>query len=1297
MFKKKNRFETIALGLALCIVMVLTTLVASNTSSPKVSAKLFATAEAAIYGLPKPTQLVPTSKTHSYPVLRGIKIDPNDPFKWEFILDSEDVERIDRTEIDRLINYFLAALTIPEEDLWVNLSPHEENRIVSDKLAQTDLGKDLLSQDYILKQLSSSLTYPETKIGKAYWKRLHEEVYKLAGTTSIPLNTFNKVWVVPQSAQVHEKGNIAFIADAKLKVMHEEDFFALRQAQDSTMQHNQVRGQRLETKNQSKEIAQLAAQVMSETVIPEIEQDINYGENFAKLRQIYHSFILSVWFKQKLQNSIFQYYIDQEKTEGIDLADKDVKEKIYNLYVEAYKKGVYNYVKKDQASNGKNIMRKYYSGGQELKSKTPAGDDLVVPTTETTASMANIMTTNAQGNLVYVAGQARDVDTVVQPPIPGLEVGDTIALGTYSAEPPTKEQFKIMFKTALASSNTNRLIIDLAQWYGIQGVAGEALDELEKEEGITRDQFVFISKVQPDHLRKDEVIAACTKTLEDLKIKKLKSFMIHWPSVLFAAKDGSEVIPLEETMAALNYLYEEGLIESIGFSNFPVQLMEKAMALTTAPVTAQFEFHPLFTPKRLRAFCKKRNIPVMGYGITAGQTKALQDKLIAHPVIREIADKHHVEPLEVVIRWSTQHEVIPVFISKKPERIKKNMDVFGFTLDSNDMAGLDRINQWRSGMPRHTLQLPPEIATFLSIDQAGLDTLHMPLDDHAALKEIIVTALRYRVTDRLIVNLHKDKAHKAIGTIIAELEAETENEEDPEDRITRDAFFLISNSAPRQLLTKEVVAALCENARKNLNVKNLEVLMLHWSQEQLHKVTREGPKSFDETIKALAELYDQGLIQAIGLDGFPPDLIRRIRKQTKAPIVAQLGHNAFYRNDHLLDYYKQTNIPVIGWAESPEQRRNYASDLKRTSANEVAAKHGVSPLKIATRWEAHDDVTPLFSPADSASVEGTMNSFGFELDVFDIMEIEKCNKDTSRIGGASSTWPGKGENRIIRLQAPSTQDSPTRQEFRVTMRKRFNQKYAQSTATATAPEVIEDSLWPKGLNGDHLVLDPNNPKSVVLILIKEFKDDPKQAEKQLETTFEETKELSIQVLTKPENIALNTWLGESEISVHRQVQLEKIKRPELFWSDHPDERKQSLLYLQVHNLEEMEALAAKGDSDAIATLTELKKEINRADYDSQAAEHFNTDEKGRDHWQTYQNNRDDYQDVVRDAVGGIALTGDSFDFDATAGTFSAVSFEEIRAARNGRGLVYEVFEIKDKIDFESFLKENKQELSSLAE
>ena len=92
------------------------------------------------------------------------------------------------------------------------------------------MGRDLLAEDYMLKQITASLIYPEDEIGKKFWKRIYEEAAKKYGTTNIPVNTFNKVWIVPEKAVVYEnaKAGTAYVVESKLKVMLEQDYLALQ-------------------------------------------------------------------------------------------------------------------------------------------------------------------------------------------------------------------------------------------------------------------------------------------------------------------------------------------------------------------------------------------------------------------------------------------------------------------------------------------------------------------------------------------------------------------------------------------------------------------------------------------------------------------------------------------------------------------------------------------------------------------------------------------------------------------------------------------------------------------------------------------------------------------------------------------------------------------------------------------------------------------------------------------------------------------------------------------------------------
>src|SRR5271165_1308114 len=187
------------------------------------------------FHLPVPGVMVHLSPPLDPPILKGIKVHPDNPFRFDFILDKGDSSNSLhlKQQATKLIKYFLASLTIPEKDLWVNLSPYEKNRVIPQSFGLTEMGRDLLAEDYILKQITASLIYPEDKIGKKFWKRVYEQAAKRFGSTNIPVNTFNKVWIVPEKAVVYEnaKAGTAYVVEAKLKVMLEQDYLALEKNQ----------------------------------------------------------------------------------------------------------------------------------------------------------------------------------------------------------------------------------------------------------------------------------------------------------------------------------------------------------------------------------------------------------------------------------------------------------------------------------------------------------------------------------------------------------------------------------------------------------------------------------------------------------------------------------------------------------------------------------------------------------------------------------------------------------------------------------------------------------------------------------------------------------------------------------------------------------------------------------------------------------------------------------------------------------------------------------------------------------
>jgi len=311
------------------------------------------------FRLPAPGVMVRLSPPLDPPILKGIKVHTVNPFRFDFILDKGDSELSNdqlKDESSKLIKYFLASLTIPEKDLWVNLSPYEKDRIIPKSFGLTEMGRDLLAEDYMLKQITASLIYPEDAVGKKFWKRIYEEAAKRYGTTNIPVNTFNKVWIVPEKAVVYEnaKAGTAYVVESKLKVMLEQDYLSLQK-------HEGIQSGQAQTKDTS----QLGSQIVREIVIPELTTEVNENKNFARLRQVYNSLILATWYKKKIKDSILsQVYTDRNKVAGVNIDDPQEKERIYQQYLKAFKKGVYNYIKEEpDLITNQLVPRKYFSGG----------------------------------------------------------------------------------------------------------------------------------------------------------------------------------------------------------------------------------------------------------------------------------------------------------------------------------------------------------------------------------------------------------------------------------------------------------------------------------------------------------------------------------------------------------------------------------------------------------------------------------------------------------------------------------------------------------------------------------------------------------------------------------------------------------------------------------------------------------------------------------------------------------------------------------------------------------------------
>jgi 2,5-diketo-D-gluconate reductase A len=213
--------------------------------------------------------------------------------------------------------------------------------------------------------------------------------------------------------------------------------------------------------------------------------------------------------------------------------------------------------------------------------------------------------------------------------------------------------------------------IDTAAAYRNEGGVGQALHA----SGIDRDELFVTTKCWNDDQGYEQAKRACRASLERLELSHLDLYLIHWP---VPAHD-----QYVETWKAFVELQAEGLVRSIGVSNFQPEHLERVIAETgVAPAINQVELHPHFQQVGLRREHERLGVLTEAWS-PLGQGLELDD-----PAIVEIAQAHGKTPAQAIIRWHLQLGNVVIPKSVTPERIRENFEVLDFELSSEQMDAI---------------------------------------------------------------------------------------------------------------------------------------------------------------------------------------------------------------------------------------------------------------------------------------------------------------------------------------------------------------------------------------------------------------------------------------------------------------------------------------------------------------------------------------------------------------------------------------------------------------------------------
>lgn len=238
-------------------------------------------------------------------------------------------------------------------------------------------------------------------------------------------------------------------------------------------------------------------------------------------------------------------------------------------------------------------------------------------------------------------------------------------------------------KMALGAGYTH---FDTADAYDNHTPIGEAL----RDSKIPRDKLFITSKIWRDEFKKGDVKVTCQRALRELGMDYLDLYLLHWPN-----KD----VPIKETLEAMKKIQEEGLVKSIGVSNFTVHHLKDVLETGITVSVNQVEFHPSFIQSELKKFCDEHGIILTAYSQFA------QGKDLKIPAIQEMAKRLGKSEAQIILNWLIQKDISVIPRASIEEHIVSNIKALEFDLEPQDCAIIDALNT-------NTRIITPEFAEF---------------------------------------------------------------------------------------------------------------------------------------------------------------------------------------------------------------------------------------------------------------------------------------------------------------------------------------------------------------------------------------------------------------------------------------------------------------------------------------------------------------------------------------------------------------------------------------------------------
>ncbi len=247
--------------------------------------------------------------------------------------------------------------------------------------------------------------------------------------------------------------------------------------------------------------------------------------------------------------------------------------------------------------------------------------------------------------------------------------------GDYRRDPENDDKEDIeAIRRAISSGITH---IDTAEMYA-EGHAEELVGQAIKI--IDRRKLFLTTKVSPEHLHHDDVIASAQASLRRLQTSYIDLYLIHSPN---------HATSLSETMKAMEKLVAAKAVRYVGVSNFSVDSLKEARALYRYPIVANQVHYNLQCREPIKTglleYCQNHDVMVIAYRpIEKGMVLS-----VGAPVVSDLAKMYGKTVAQLAINWLiSQKNVVTISKMGSAKHLQENLAALDWQMDPSDWMRL---------------------------------------------------------------------------------------------------------------------------------------------------------------------------------------------------------------------------------------------------------------------------------------------------------------------------------------------------------------------------------------------------------------------------------------------------------------------------------------------------------------------------------------------------------------------------------------------------------------------------------